>query len=246
MTGWVRKRFWTDATVGAVEGGFAVLLDGRPLRTPAKAPMVLPTRALAEIVAAEWAAQQGEIDPRSMPATRAANAAIDHAAADPAALRDHLASYGASDLICYRAEAPSGLVARQAAGWDGWLAWAATSLGAALVTTQGVMFRDQPAEACAALRLRLDRYSPFELTGLSDLVTLSGSLILALAVAEGALAAEEGWRLSRIDEDWQEEQWGIDAEAAERAMLRRAAFLAAADFLTRARLACSDGNLPAA
>lgn len=232
MTGWARKRFWSEVTTDAsAEGGFAVLLDGRPVRTPAKAPLTLPTRALADRVAAEWAAQEGEIRPEAMPATRAANAAIDHAAPGIAALRDHIASYAETDLLCYRAEGPAALVALQGDGWDPLLDWATQALDAPLAVTGGVMFVPQPPASLAALRATLDRFGPFALVALSELVTLAGSLVLGLAVADGRLSAEEAWSLSRIDEDWQERQWGRDAEAAAQAEKRRRGFMAAAAFL---------------
>jgi chaperone required for assembly of F1-ATPase len=231
MTGWTRKRFWKSVTVAPRDGGFGVLLDDRAVQTPAKVPLVLPTRALADMVAAEWAAQEGEIRPDAMPATRAANSAIDIAAPGLDDLKEHIASYGETDLLCYRAEGPQALVDLQAAGWDPLLEWAATALHAPMIVTRGVMFIAQPSGSLAALRAVLDRYDTFRLTALSDLVTLSGSLVLGLAVAKRRLKAETAWPLSRIDEDWQERQWGRDDEAAALAERRRRGFMAAARFL---------------
>lgn len=223
-----KRRFWTEVTVlPGSEGGHAVLLDGRPLHSPAKRALALPSRALAEAVAEEWQAQGAQIDPGAMPLTRAANSALDKVAPQHAAVVQMLAEYGASDLLCYRAEAPEGLVARQTAAWDPWLAWARDTLGAPLVQAQGVMHVPQPQESLDRLAARLAAEDAFRLTALHDLVTLSGSLILGLAVADRALDAAEGWDLSRIDETWQEEQWGRDDEAHAMAQMRREAFLTA-------------------
>lgn len=230
--GWTAKRFWKTAEVAPAEGGgFAVLLDGRPVRTPAKAPLVLPTRAAAEAVAAEWAAQEAVVDPRSMPVTRAANSAIDTVRPHHAAVIGTVAAYGASDLICYRAEAPEALVARQAAAWDPLLDWAEDVLGVRLVVTSGIVHAAQPPESLARLGATVASFDPFALAALHDLVALSGSLIIGLATAIGAAEPEMLWDLSRIDEDWQAEAWGVDAEAAEAAALKRAEFLQALRFL---------------
>jgi len=208
--------------------GFAVALDGRPIRTPGKAPLRLPTRAFAEAVAAEWAAQGELIDPRMMPATRLANAAIDKVARQADAVAAHVAAYGASDLLCYRAEGPAELVAREAAEWDPLLAWAAEALGARLAVTRGVMPIAQDPVALARLEALVADLDPFALAAFHDLAALSGSLVLALAVIRGRLDLDEAWRLSRLDEDFQAEEWGADEEAAEAALRRRAAFLDAA------------------
>lgn len=229
--GWAPRRFWSEATVAPEGEGWSVRLDARPLRTPAKALLVAPTRAFAEAVAAEWAAQGEVVDVRSMPATRLANAAIDRVAAQRADVAALVAGYGASDLLCYRAEGPAPLVERQAAGWDPCLAWAEDALGARLRTQQGVMPLAQDAGALARLAAPVEALGPFALAAFHDLVTLSGSLVLALAVLDGWLAPEEAWSLSRLDEDFQIEEWGEDAEAIEVAAGRRAAFLDAARFL---------------
>jgi chaperone required for assembly of F1-ATPase len=224
---WAPRRFWTDVAVAEGEGGWEVRLDGSPVRTPARAPLRLPTRAFAEAVAAEWAAVEGQVDPRAMPATRLANAALDKVAAAEAEVAAHVASFGASDLLCYRAEGPPALVARQDAAWDPVLAWAADALGARLVVARGVMPVAQDRAVLAALRACLD-VGPFRLAALYDLVALSGSLVLGLAVAQGWLGPEEAWSLSRLDEDFQAEEWGADEEAEAAAAGRRAAFLEAA------------------
>jgi len=227
MSGWAKKRFWTQASVAPQDVGFAVLLDGRTVCTPLKTALVLPTQAFARAVADEWAAQTDEIDPLSMPFTRAANAALDKVAPQRAELCDMLASYGGTDLLCYRATGPEGLIQRQAQGWDAHLDWAARRYEAPLQVTHGVLPVEQPQDSLARLRAALDPLSVFELTGLHDLVTISGSLVLALAVSEGILSAEDAFDLSRIDEHWQIDQWGKDEEAAETEAAKRTDFLRA-------------------
>ncbi|MFO1202169.1 MAG: ATP12 family protein [Tabrizicola sp.] len=230
MSVWSARRFWTTASAVPVEGGYTVHLDGRPVRTPLKAPLILPTMGLAEAVAAEWQAQDGKVRPETMPFTRTANSAIDKVAAQQAEVVDMLAAYGDSDLLCYRAEGPADLVARQAAGWDPLLDWAAKALHAPLVATAGVIHIEQPGESLEALHAQVAALTPFQLSAFHDLVAISGSLILALAVTQGRLTAEEAWSLSRIDEDWQISLWGEDEEAAENASLKREAFLQADRF----------------
>ncbi|GAA0308855.1 ATP12 family chaperone protein [Rhodovulum strictum] len=232
MSGWTAKRFWTAADVAEAGDGFTVLLDGRPVRTPAKAEFVLPTRAMAEAAAAEWNAQEGALRPQTMPVTRAANAAIDKVRVQHAEVAALIAAYGESDLICHRAESPAELVARQAAGWDPLLDWARTALGAPLRPGRGVLPCAQPGESLAVLGGRVAAQDAFALTALHDLVALSGSLVIGLAALEGAVAPiERLWDLSRIDETWQQEQWGVDDEAAEVAAARRRDFLQARRFL---------------
>ena len=230
MSEWKAKRFWKEVNVDAGEGGYSVLLDTRPVRTPAKAPLTLPTRAMAEAVAAEWEAQEAEIDPMSMPATRAANAAIDKVAIQFDEVADMLSAYGDSDLLCYRAEAPDELVARQASAWEPLLDWAQETYGARLETRTGIMHAPQSPEALARLAAELRKMSPFQLAAFHDLVALSGSLVLALAATRDHLPIAELWARSRVDELWQEEQWGRDEEAFEAAEVKRAAFLNAKQF----------------
>ena len=230
MSGWAPKRFWTDVAVVPEGEDFAVTLDGRPVRTPLKERLRVPTRTFAEEVAREWADQGEVLDPNAMPATRLANAAIDKVRAQRAEVVEMLASYGASDLLCYRAEAPERLIARQQAGWDPLLAWSAEELGADLAVGCGVMPVAQAPGDLERLREPLEAMDAFELAAFHDLVALSGSLVLALAVALGRVSAEEAWRLSRLDEDFQIEEWGEDEEAAETAARRRRAFLDAARF----------------
>lgn len=235
MTGWSARRFWTETSVLPEGQGFAVLLDSRPVRTPQKALLVLPTEALARKVAAEWQAQTGTVNPATMPVTRTANSAIDSVARQFDAVADMLSAYGRADLLCYRAADPVGLVARQAAGWDPLIDWAAAELRAPLRATTGVMHIDQPPTSLAALDAAIRDLTSFELAAFHDLVALSGSLVLALAVIRGRLVAEAAWQLSQIDENWQAELWGADEEAAETAARKRADFLQADRFFALCR-----------
>ncbi|MCP1168999.1 ATP12 family chaperone protein [Limimaricola litoreus] len=230
MSEWKAKRFWTQATVEPVEGGWQVLLDGRPVRTPAKAALVLPSERLARAIAEEWQAQGEKIDPRAMPATRTANSAIDKVSVQRDEVAEMLAAYGGSDMLCYRAEGPAELVARQSAEWDPLLDWAEARFDARLVSVAGVMPVAQDAAALERLAAPLRDMDPFALAAFHDLVALSGSLVLAHAVTEGHLGASEAWRLSRLDEEWQIEQWGEDEEAEALAQMKRAAFHDAARF----------------
>lgn len=228
------KRFWTIAEATPEAGGHAIRLDGKPVRTPAKAPLILPTLALARAVAAEWQAQGEVIEPSAMPMTRSANTAIDKVVPQHGDVVQVVAAYGASDLLCYRAEAPAALAQAQAE-WDAPLAWAETVLDAHLKVIAGVMPVAQEPDTLAALGRRVAGFDPFALTALHDLVALSGSLVLGLAVAEGAIPAEVAWRLSRIDEDFQIARWGEDAEAAAATASRRRDFLHAQQFLALVR-----------
>ncbi len=224
MSVWAARRFWTTASAVATEGGFTVQLDARPVRTPLKAPLVLPTLALAEAVAAEWQAQPGKVDPETMPFTRTANSAIDKVAPQMDEVAAMLAAYGGSDLLCYRAEGPQELVARQSEAWDPILDWAAGVLDAPLRVTAGVMHVEQPAASLATLHELVGRMTPFQLAAFHDLVAMSGSLVLALALVRGRITVDDAWRLSRIDEDWQISQWGEDEEAADVTLRKQAAF----------------------
>ncbi len=225
------RRFWKRAEVREEEGGFAIALDDRPVKTPAKAPCVLPARALAEAVAEEFASQAEKVDPRTMPLTRAANTTIDRVIPALEVVQADLAGYADSDLLCYRAEYPAELAGKQTEGWDPVLAWVAEALGARLDILGGVMHQPQPPESVAALTGAVRAHDAWETTALHDLVTLSGSVVLGLAVSHGRLDAGDAWRLSRIDEDWQISQWGEDAEAAAAAAAREADFHQAARLL---------------
>lgn len=230
MTDWKAKRFWKEATVETADGGFTVHLDARPVRTPLKSALIVPTARLAQEIAAEWDAQEGIIDPLSMPHTRSANSAIDKVAPQHDAVAQMLADYGDSDLLCYRAPAPTELIARQAEHWDPLLDWAERRLGARLHTATGVIHVPQDPKTLARLSGRVHGLDAFALTGFHDLVSLSGSLILGFAAMLDHRPVDEIWKLSRVDEDWQSEQWGVDDEAVAMAETKRSAFVHAKTF----------------
>jgi chaperone required for assembly of F1-ATPase len=225
------KRFYKLVSVAPEGPGFALRLDERAVKTPARAGLVVPSKALAEAIAAEWDAQGDEIDPRTMPLTGLANAAIDRVAPDPQAFASRLAEYGESDLLCYRAETPDKLVARQAGCWDPILAWARQRFDIELAVVCGIMHRKQSEAALKQLARAVAARGAFELAGLSPLVTVSGSLIIALALAEGAIPFEDAWNAASLDEQWQLEQWGDDAEGIAALETRRRDFEAGARFL---------------
>lgn len=230
MSGWVKKRFWTEAEVTPVESGYSVILDGRALKTPAKAALVVPTAALAELIAEEWRAQGDVIDPEAMPVTRAANSAIDKVRGQKTEVTEIITAYGDSDLVCYRAESPVGLVAREAAAWDPLIDWCAHRYSVRPIIRTGVIHGPQPKVLLGNLEADVARLSSFELTAFHDLVAMSGSLIIALALLDRFAPPEALWDVSRIDEDWQIEQWGADEEAEKLTAGRKAAFLQAARF----------------
>jgi len=211
------KRFYRDVTVSAQPGGFGVALDGKALRTPAKRALLLPTRALAEALAAEWAGQGGDIRPDTMKLMALASTALDLVADKRAAVADEAARYAGTDLLCYRAEAPESLVRREWALWQPLLDWAADRFDAPLRVTAGIVPIEQPADSLKALRFVLDGLDPLTLAALADLTAACGSLILALALWDGRLDAAGAYEAAVLDEDFQNERWGEDAEA----MIRR-------------------------
>ena len=225
------KRFWKDVIVAKEDGGWGVALDTRPVRTPARAPLVVPTEALADAIADEWRGIAGEVDPRAMPLTGLANAAIDRVAPERQAFAAGLARYAEADLACYRAEGPRGLVERQEESWDALLAWARRRFDVDFATTCGIVHVEQPAATVDRLAHALASLDPFRLAGLSPLVTIGGSLVAALAVVEKAITPEAAWDAVSVDESWQLEQWGADAEDEAALENRRRDFLAAARFL---------------
>lgn len=225
MSDWKAKRFWTDATVVQVDQGYSIELDGRPIKTPAKRTLVTPTPAMADAIAAEWQAQDGVIDPRTMPCTKTANAALDKVSIQHSEVADMLAAYGDCDLLCYRADSPQALVARQNSQWNPMLDWAANALGVRLLPRVGIMHVAQPAEAVANLTQRTHALDNFQLAAFHDLVSLSGSLILGFAAAQNARDMDSVWALSRLDEIWQAEQWGADEDAEDLAAVKKASFL---------------------
>jgi chaperone required for assembly of F1-ATPase len=228
----VLKRFYQKATAGETKSGFALLLDGKTARTPAHKPLVLPTCALAEAIATEWAAQGSEIDPLRMPLTRLANLAIDRATDEAASLREEIVRYASSDHVLYRAGEPEGLVALQAAHWDPIVEWARSALSARFILAEGVNFVAQPEAALAAIRAEAEKWpAPFALAALASLTSLAGSALIALALARGRLTAVDAWNAAHVDEDWNTRQWGEDAEVVSRRIQRFAEFEAAAKML---------------
>jgi chaperone required for assembly of F1-ATPase len=225
MAEWKARRFWKEATVRPEPDGFGISLDGRPVRTPAKRVLIAPTAGFAQAVAAEWAAQGEVIDPTTMPFTRSANAAVDKVALQHGEVAEMLAAYGDSDLLCYRAAHPQELAQRQAAQWDPILAWAEEAFGARLETRIGVMHAPQRAEALDALSRRVHAMTAFQLAGFHDLVSLSGSLILGFAAGHDLMPPKAIWDLSRLDENWQAEEWGTDEDAEAAAALKEEAFI---------------------
>ena len=225
------KRFWKDVTVERADGGWDIRLDGRPVKTPARAALAVPTEALAAAIAEEWRSVGETIDPRAMPLTGLANAAIDRVAPDPKLFAQGLSRYAEADLACYRAEGPRALVARQAESWDSLLAWARRRFDVDFATTAGIVHVAQPAATVERLAHSVEALDPFRLAGLSPLVTIGGSLVAALAVLERAMTAEEAWTAVSLDDRWQLEQWGADSEAEAALDNRKRDFMTAAEFL---------------
>lgn len=222
------KRLYAAVTVGAGEGGFVVLLDGKTARTPARAPLALPTAAAAQLVAGEYDAQTETVDPVTMPTTRLVNTAIDGVAREADAVAEDILRFSSSDMLCYRADGPDGLVRRQDDHWDPILDWARASLGARMNLAEGVVFVEQPRESIAAIRMHLARRGDaFRLACLHLMTSITGSALIALAIEAGFLDAEAAWLAAHVDEDWQAEQWGQDAEAMARRNARKRDFLGA-------------------
>jgi chaperone required for assembly of F1-ATPase len=224
------RRFYRQAGVEEAEGGFRIVLDGRPVRTPARGFLVAPSRALAQVLATEWDAQGEIIDPATMPLTRLANSIIDGVVAAPTPVAADIGKYLGSDLLFYRAEAPQRLVERQERLWDPVLAWAREALGARFILAQGVMHAAQPEGAIAAARAAIPD-DPWRLGALHAITTLTGSALLALALARGHLTTDQAWDAAHVDEDWNMEQWGRDDIALARRAARRAEMEAAATVL---------------
>lgn len=225
------RRFWKEARAVRREDGWAVELDGRPLRTPARNELVVASEALVEAIAEEWADAGETVEPRAMPLTGLANAAIDRVAPDADAFAAGVAHYGETDLLCYRAESPAALVERQAAEWDPLLAWARRRFDVDFRVTAGISHVPQPPATVARLGHAVAALDPFRLAALAPLVTIGGSLVAGLAMIEAAIAPEKAWQAISLDERWQLENWGSDAEAEVALENRRRDFLAAARFL---------------
>ena len=225
------KRFWKQADAVERDGGWGVELDGKPLRTPARDLLTVPTKALAEAIASEWNEVGDKIDPGTLPLTGLANAAVDRVAPDKEAFAKGIARYAEADLACYRAEGPSALVDRQTESWDALIGWGRRRFDVDFRTTRGIVHVDQPAATVDRLSHAVAALDPFRLAGLSPLVTISGSLLAALGVLEGTLMPEQAWDAVTVDDRWQLEQWGSDAEAEAAIDNRRRDFMAAARFL---------------
>jgi len=228
------KRFYKRAAVSGDAAPFAVCLDGRAVKTPGKRALALPCRALAEAVAGEWQAQVEVIDPAKMPLTRLANTALDRVMGNEAHIIAEIADYAGSDLVCYRAGEPGGLVEREARHWDPVLTWAGTHLAHPFIAVVGLMHQPQPEPTLKAVGAHLGARDAFQLTALHNLASLTGSALLALALEAAFLDADAAWAAAHVDEDWQIEQWGADAAAQVRRQARRAEFDVTIEFLSLA------------
>lgn len=225
------RRFWKEVTLEQSTFGYAVRLDGRPVKTPTRNELALPTQRLADAVVAEWNAVEASIDPARMPMTGFANAAIDRVGPDREAFSAAIASYGETDLMCYRAEEGDALAARQAEIWDPWLNWAQGRYDVSFVIVEGIIHKPQPVATLEKLRAAVAARGTFELAAMAKLAHLSGSLIATLAVIERAGAAQDIWNASCLDELWQEELWGADYWAQKNRNDREGEFLQAVQFL---------------
>lgn len=228
------KRFYKKAEAAALEGGFTVQLDGRGVKTPARTPLKVPTLALAKAMAAEWERQGQEIDPRSMWFTKLANTAIDRVIPRRDAVIDEIAGFAGTDLLCYRAEKPEGLVERQRLVWDALLDWAASQHGIVFRVTSGVMHVAQDEASLLKARAAIAAFDDFVLAGLHNAVTLTGSAVIGLALASGRLSADEAFEAAHIDERWQAELFGEDEEEMQRLNLRLADLRDTARFMALA------------
>ena len=231
----LRKRFYKEVGVGEAEGGFAITLDGKPIRTPSGRHVVIPSRELADAVAAEWAGQAETLDPMTMPLTRLANSVVEGVVDRVADVSDDLAKYFQSDLVFYRAGHTEALVAREAEHWDPVLFWAAEALGAHFILSEGIVHVRQPDEAIQAARGALPD-DPWSVAALHVITTLTGSALLALALAHGVRDADQVWAAAHVDEDWNADQWGVDEEAAGRRAARLKDFSAAVAVLEAVKL----------
>jgi chaperone required for assembly of F1-ATPase len=227
----LRKRFYDRADVTETAGQFAVMLDGRPVLTPARKPLAAPSRGLATLLAQEWNAQADVIDPATMPLTRLANTIIDGVTAAQPEVAAEIGKYLGADLVFYRADTPDGLVARQSAAWDPILDWARETLGARFVLSQGVMHVAQPESALAAAAAAIPRDAAWRLGALHAVTTLTGSALIALALMQDKLSVDAAWAAAHVDEDWNMEFWGRDTLAMERRAFRFKEMQAATDVL---------------
>lgn len=229
------RRFYKEVAVTPDRG---ITLDGKPVKTPKKAPLVLPNHAVAQAVAGEWEAQGDKIRPAAMLMTKLANTAIDRVGSERARILAEMVDYAASDLVCYRADRPPDLVARQAVHWNPVIDWAATGIDAPFVAIPGLMHRSQSPEALDAVGTALAEMNNYEIAALHNIMTLTGSALMALMLARNALSPEAAWTAANVDEDYQIENWGLDDEAAERRASRHKEFLACCRFLTLCSCSC--------
>jgi chaperone required for assembly of F1-ATPase len=225
------KRFYDKADATRTSEGWAIALDGRAVKTPARKPLAMASRKLADAIAAEWAGQEEKIDPAAMPLTGLANAAIDRVTSGHEAFAAELAEYGETDLLCYRADSPVALIANQCTAWDPLLEWAAGRFDIKFETTTGIVHRPQPEKTVARLKAETEAYGPFHLAGLSPVVRIGGSLVAALALAENAFDERTVWAATRVDEDWQASEWGEDEDAIAARDARHREFSAGMRFL---------------
>ena len=225
------KRFYKQATSGEIEGGFTVLLDGRAIKTPAKAALVLPSVALADAIAAEWDAQEEEVAPQTMPLMRYAATAIDRVTPQRQQVIDDLSAYGETDLVCYRATYPEKLVNKQSEAWDPLVEWVKEAHDVKLTVVDGVGYVAQDPKSLQQMKSVLEAQSDLQLAAIHDIVSLSGSLVVSLAVMAGKLDAEEAFEISELDETHVIEEWGEDSEAADRRTNNKASLVSAVEFL---------------
>jgi chaperone required for assembly of F1-ATPase len=225
-----RKRFYADVAIAETDGGFAITLDGRPIKTPAGRPVIVPSRQIAQAISEEWRAQTEVIAPLTMPLTRLANSVVEAVVDRVEPVADDIAKYLESDLLFYRAGHPEALVAREAALWDPVLYWAVDTLGAHFILAEGIVHVRQPEPAVAVTRAALPD-DPWSVAAMHVITTLTGSALLALALLHGMMDADQVWAAAHVDEDWNSEQWGVDEEVAARRAARLVEFRSAVQVL---------------
>ena len=230
MTPSLKKRFWKEAAVVQTEDGYKVTLDGHAIRTPSKSALIVRYKSIADQIAAEWMAQEEEVDPATMPATRMVNSVIDKVSVNSDAIIEMLTEYAASDLICYRSLSPQELIEEQAGLWDPLMHWTATVMNAPMVSTNGVMFVSQAEASVDEYRKQLNGMNIYQLAGVHDLITISGSIVISFALITNHITFDQAWMAATVDEAWQEKQWGSDEEAQEALNKKRGDFEFAYNF----------------
>ena len=215
MTPSLKKRFWKKATVVEVSGGYGIELDGQRVQTPSKLPLIVVFRVIADAIASEWMAQVNLVNPSAMPATRMANSVIDKVILNQNAIVEMLTEYSGSDLLCYRATGPQSLIDAQGIVWDPLLDWSAKTNLAPMNVASGIMHVEQPVTSIDVYRSKLKEMNPYQLAGVHDLITISGSVIISMALISNHFSIDEAWTAASVDEIWQEKQWGSDMEAKE-------------------------------